>query len=62
MAKKLEITLIRGLAGKNKNQIVTVKCLGLKKPWQVVVHEDTPVIRGMIHKVQHLVQVRELED
>ncbi len=62
MAKKLEITLVRGLAGKNKDQIVTVKRLGLRKPRQVVVHEDTPMIRGMIHKVQHLIQVRELED
>jgi len=62
MAKKLEITLIRGLAGKNKKQIATVKCLGLKKPRQVAIHEDTPMIRGMIRKVQHLVQVRELED
>ena len=62
MAKRLEITLVRGLAGKNKDQIVTVKRLGLRKPRQVVVPEDTPVIRGMIHKVQHLIQVRELED
>jgi len=62
MAKKLEITLVRGLAGKNKKQIATVKSLGLRRPRQVVVHEDTPMIRGMVLKVQHLVRVRELED
>ncbi len=62
MAKKLEITLVRGLAGKNKRQVATAKSLGLKKPGQVRVHEDTPMIRGMILKVQHLVKVRELED
>ncbi len=62
MAKKLEITLVRGLAGKNKKQIATVRSLGLRKPGQVVIHEDNPMIRGMILKVQYMVRVRELED
>jgi large subunit ribosomal protein L30 len=36
-----------------------VRGLGLRKMHQVVEREDTPSIRGMIHKVRHLVEVVE---
>ncbi len=61
MAKRLEITLRRGLAGKNRRHIATVKALGLRRPRQVVMHEDSPMIRGMVRKVGHLLSVRELD-
>lgn len=56
---KLEITLVRSLVGTREDQRVTVHTLGLRKIRQTVIHDDTPQIRGMIHKVQHLVSVRE---
>lgn len=56
---KLNITLIRSKIGKKKDQIATVEALGLRKIGQTVVKEDTPQIRGMIHKVQHMVKVEE---
>ncbi len=59
---RLEITLVRGLAGKRKDQIGTLRCLGLRKPRQRVIHEDNPCIRGMVRKVAHLVSVREIEE
>ena len=61
MAKKktLKITLVKSPIGYNKRQKGTVKALGLKKINQTVEHEDTPVIRGMINKISHLVQVEE---
>ena len=37
----------------------TVRGLGLRRMQQVVEREDTPAIRGMIHKVRHLVEVVE---
>ena len=61
MAKKktLKITLVKSPIGYNKRQKGTVSALGLKKVNQTVEHDDTPVIRGMIHKISHLVQVEE---
>ena len=59
---RLEITLVRGLAGKRRDQIGTLRCLGLRKPRQRVIHEDNPCIRGMVRKVAHLVKVREIEE
>jgi len=40
-------------------QVKTLESLGLRKINQVREHEDTPVIRGMIYKVRHLVEVTE---
>jgi len=37
----------------------TIRGLGFRRMQQVVVREDTPAIRGMIHKVRHLVTVEE---
>lgn len=59
MAGKLEIKLIRSLAGAKENQRRNIKALGLKRREYVVVHDDTPIIRGMIDKVAHMVQVTE---
>jgi large subunit ribosomal protein L30 len=61
MAKQLRITLVRSVIGRPEPQRRTVEALGLKKINQVVEHEDTPQIRGMINKVSHLVQVEELQ-
>lgn len=40
-----------------KTQKLTLDSLGLHKMNQVVEHEDTPSIRGMVEKVKHLVKV-----
>ena len=37
----------------------TIRGLGLRRMHQVVEREDTPSVRGMIHKVRHLVEVVE---
>jgi len=57
---KLNITLVRSKIGKQKDQIATVEALGLRKIGQTVVKEDTPQIRGMIKKVQHMLKVEEV--
>lgn len=57
----LKITLTRSLIGRSQDQRATVKLLGLKKLNSTVVQADTPVIRGMINKVEHLVKV-EVQD
>lgn len=54
---KVKITLTRSLIGYPKDQQLTVRALGLRKIYTSAVQEDNSVIRGMIHKVQHLVKV-----
>ncbi|EDN9790914.1 50S ribosomal protein L30 [Listeria monocytogenes] len=57
---KLEITLKRSLIGRPQPTRKTVQALGLGKTNSVVVKEDNPAIRGMITKVSHLVDVKEV--
>ena len=57
--KSLKITLVKSPIGYSQRQKGTVKALGLKKINETVEHEDTPVIRGMIAKISHLVEVEE---
>ena len=61
MAKKLQITLVRSLIGRPEAQRATVKSLGLSKIRQTVVQQDNESTRGMVSKVQHLVDVVEVE-
>lgn len=58
-AKVIQVKLVRSPIGYEQSQKDTVKALGLKRMHQTVEHKDTPVIRGMINKVQHLVAVTE---
>lgn len=62
MALKLKITLVRSAIDRPKTQKDTVRGLGLRKLQQSVVREDTPSIRGMIRKIQHLVTVAPADD
>jgi large subunit ribosomal protein L30 len=57
---KLRITLKKSLIGRRKDQIATVNALGLKKLGKSVEHEATPQIRGMIKKVDYLLEVEEI--
>ena len=62
MARKLEIRQIRSAIGRHRRQKLTLRALGVRRMHQTVVHEDTPQIRGMVRKVMHLVEVRELSE
>jgi large subunit ribosomal protein L30 len=57
---KLKITQTKSRIGSTQRQKRTLDALGLKKLNKTVEHDDTPVIRGMIKKVSHLVQVEEI--
>ncbi|AEG58613.1 50S ribosomal protein L30 [Desulforamulus ruminis] len=56
---KLKITLVRSLIGRPEAQRKVVRALGLGKTNSVIEQQDTPIIRGMINKVSHLVKVEE---
>lgn len=57
---KLRLTLTKSLIGRKAEHIATAKALGLKKIGNVVEHEDTPQIKGMINKVNYLVKIEEV--
>ena len=59
--KMLRITQIRSTIGYKTKQKRTVRSLGLHRIRDSVIKEDTPVIRGMINRVSHIVRVEELE-
>lgn len=61
MADKLRITQVRSGVGRQKVQRRTLVALGIKRHQQSVVHDDTPAIRGMIAKVDYLVEVKEVD-
>ena len=61
MAKKLEITQVRSTIGTLPKQKATLRALGLRRISSSRLHDDTPVIRGMIDKVKHLVRVKQTE-
>lgn len=59
--KVLLITYTTSAIGVQGDQKETVRRLGLRKLGQTVQQPDTPMTRGMIHKVRHLVTVEEVE-
>jgi large subunit ribosomal protein L30 len=59
--KKVRVTLVTSPIGYSKRQKATVRALGLRRMHQTIEHVDTPVLRGMLAKVSHLVLVEENE-
>jgi len=59
--KKLKVTLVKSPIGYSERQKRVVASLGLRKMGQTVVRSDTPVIRGMINKVSHMLKVDEVD-
>ncbi len=60
MAEKLKITLVKSPIGAIPKQRATVKALGLRKIRQSVELPDNGATRGMIQRVNHLVEVTEI--
>lgn len=59
--KQIRIELVKSLNSCLPNQIATAKALGLRKINSSVVKDDSPVTRGMIRVVEHLVKVEEVK-
>lgn len=60
MPSKLRVKYVRSAIGRNFRQKRTIEALGLRRLGDVVEHDDTAVIRGMVNKVSHLVDVEEV--
>lgn len=59
MAKELRIKQVRSGVGKQRKQRDTLRALGLKHHQDEVIQPDNDAIRGMLHRVRHLVEVEE---
>ena len=59
---QLKITWTKSYIGKPQNQRRIIQSLGLKRLHHTVIHSDSPTIRGMVNKVQHLVMVEAIQD
>lgn len=59
MAAKLKITLRKSPIGYDSSHRATARALGFTKLQQTRVHDDNKVIRGMVHKIKHLVYVEQ---
>ena len=59
MAKKIQVKQLKSSIKRPQNQKRTLAALGLRKIGQVVEHDATPNILGMIDKVKHLVSAQE---
>lgn len=54
--QKLSITLRKSRFGRLPSHAATLKGLGLKRINQTVILEDTPCVRGMVHKISYLLE------
>lgn len=61
MDKKILVKQVRSTIAAKPNQKDTLRALGLRKINATREHKDNPVIRGMIDKVKHLVEVSEIK-
>ena len=58
---RLMVEQKKSTIGCKQNQRDTLRSLGLKRIGDVVVKEDRPEVRGMVHTVRHLVTVTEVD-
>ena len=59
MSETIKITQVKSEIGSTKKIRATLVGLGLTKMQKTITRKDTPEIRGMVYKVQHLVRVEE---
>ena len=58
--KKIKVTQVKSQIRRPQNQKRTLEALGLRKLNQVVEHDASPTILGMVNKVKHLISVEEV--
>ena len=58
--KRIKITQTKSIIGQTKSKKKIMEALGLRKIRQTKEHNLTPAIKGMISKVDHLIEIEEL--
>ncbi|MFA5802414.1 MAG: 50S ribosomal protein L30 [Thermoleophilia bacterium] len=59
---QIRVTQTKSIIGRREDHRRTIRALGLKRINHTVIHEDNPVIRGMVHKVRYMVEVEEVKN
>ena len=59
MSETLKVTQLRSRNGAKRDQLDTLRSLGLRRIGHTVGFKDTPQARGMIHRVRHLVRIED---
>ncbi len=59
MSGTLKVRQLKSKNGSDQRQLDTLRSIGLRRIGQTVEVSDTPQMRGMLHKVRHLVEVDE---
>jgi large subunit ribosomal protein L30 len=62
MANKLRIRQVKSAIHRQEVQRRTLRALGIRRMHQSVVHDDNPCIRGMVNKIEHLLEVEEINE
>jgi large subunit ribosomal protein L30 len=62
VSKKIRITQVHSTIDRTEHQWKIIKALGIRKLYHTVEKNDTPQIRGMIKKVEHLLKVEEVKE
>ena len=57
--KMLRITQVKSAIGYSVKHKATIRALGIHRLHETVIHPDTPTLRGMLSKVNHLVVIEE---
>ena len=55
----MKVTQVKSKNGSNKQQLDTLRSLGLRRIGHTVEVKDTPQARGMVHRVRHLIKVED---
>ena len=59
--RKLRVQYIKSAIGYSQRQKGTIRALGFRRLGEVVEVDDNEVMRGMLRKVEHLVEVKEID-
>ena len=62
MASKIRVRQVKSAIGRQEKQKRTLRALGIHRMHQTVVVEDNPCMRGMVKRVEHLVEIEELNE
>jgi large subunit ribosomal protein L30 len=57
----LKIKQVKSRINRKKDHKATLDALGISRMGQTVYQEDTPAIRGMVHKISYMLEVSEVE-
>jgi large subunit ribosomal protein L30 len=55
----IKVTQVKSKNGSDRRQLETLRSLGLRRIGHTVEVKDTPAARGMLHRVRHLITVKE---